>query len=82
MSLRLAAAERGKMLRKEVEDCQVAGSKGRFRAWARKGQRQTQLLLPGPWGPRVLVCFNYQLQEVQKVRDLASSAFPYWRRQQ
>lgn len=53
-----------------MEDCPQAGKES-SEPGPGSGQRQTRLLLSGPWGPRAPICFNYLLHEVEKVRDLA-----------
>lgn len=54
-----------------MEDCQLADNEESSEPGPGSGQRQTRLLLSGPWGPRAPICFNYQLYEVEKVRGLA-----------
>lgn len=53
--------------REKVEDSQHAGNEESSEPGPGSGQRQTWLLLSGPWDPRAPICFNYQLSEVEKV---------------
>lgn len=57
--------------REKVEASQRAGNEESSEPGPGSGQRQTWLLLSGPWGPRAPVCSNYQLHEVEKARGLA-----------
>lgn len=46
----------------------------RLRDWTRWGQPQTHLL-PAPWGPRALLCFDHQLKEIKEAKGQTPSAF-------